>query len=56
MAARTGLCPGTAVAVGNVDAHVAVPAVGITEPNKMLMIIGTSTCDIMCSDKEQIVP
>lgn len=56
MASRTGLCPGTAVAVGNVDAHVAVPAVGITEPNKMLMIIGTSTCDIMCSTEEKIVP
>lgn len=28
-AALTGLNPGTAVAVGNVDAHVCVPAVGI---------------------------
>lgn len=41
----TGLLPGTAVCVGNVDAHVSIPAVGITEPGKMLMIIGTSTCD-----------
>jgi L-ribulokinase len=39
-----------------VDAHVAVPAVGITGPNKMLMIIGTSTCDIMCSEVEKEVP
>ena len=56
MAAKTGLLPGTAVAVANVDAHVAVPAVGITGPNKMLMIIGTSTCDIMCSEVEKEVP
>lgn len=56
MAARTGLMAGTAVAVGNVDAHVAVPAVGITGPDKMLMIIGTSTCDIMCSRVEKEVP
>lgn len=56
MASRIGLKAGTAVAVGNVDAHVAVPAVGITEPNKMLMIIGTSTCDIMVSEVEKVVP
>jgi L-ribulokinase len=52
----TGLNPGTAVAVANVDAHVAVPAVGITEPGKMLMIIGTSTCHILLGDVERIVP
>ncbi|HWJ77881.1 MAG TPA: ribulokinase [Niallia sp.] len=52
----TGLKPGTAVAVANVDAHVAVPAVGITEPGKLLMIMGTSTCHILLGDKEEIVP
>lgn len=56
MAGIIGLQPGTAIGVANVDAHVAVPAVGITEPNKMLMIIGTSTCDIMCSEVERMVP
>jgi L-ribulokinase len=44
------------VAVGNVDAHVAVPAVGMTEAGKMLMIMGTSTCHVMLGDKEKIVP
>lgn len=52
----TGLCKGTAVGIANVDAHVAVPAVGITEAGKMLMIIGTSTCDILLGTKEKIVP
>ena len=56
MAAATGLCPGTAVGIANVDAHVAVPAVGITEAGKMLMIIGTSTCDILLGTEEKIVP
>jgi len=56
MAAVTGLCPGTAVGIANVDAHVAVPAVGITEAGKMLMIIGTSTCDILLGTEEKIVP
>ncbi|MBM7582932.1 L-ribulokinase [Caldicoprobacter guelmensis] len=52
----TGLKPGTAVAVGNVDAHVAVPAVGITEEGKMLMIMGTSTCHMLLSKEEKMVP
>jgi len=52
----TGLKKGTAVCVGNVDAHVSIPAVGITEPGKMLMIVGTSTCDILLGTEEKIVP
>lgn len=56
MAYITGLCPGTAIGIANVDAHVAVPAVGITEAGKMLMIIGTSTCDILLGIEEKIVP
>ncbi|MDR0286601.1 MAG: ribulokinase [Clostridiales bacterium] len=51
----TGLRKGTAVAVGNVDAHVAAPAVGITEPGKMLMIMGTSTCHMLLGTEEKIV-
>ena len=56
MAKRVGLLPGTAVGVANVDAHVSLPAVGITEPGKMLMIIGTSTCDVLLGTEEKIVP
>lgn len=52
----TGLKIGTAVAVANVDAHVAVPAVGITDEGKMLMIMGTSTCHILLGNEEKIVP
>lgn len=52
----TGLLPGTAVCVGNVDAHVSVPAVGITEPGKILLIMGTSTCDILLGTEEKAVP
>lgn len=52
----TGLKEGTAVAVANVDAHVAIPAVGITEAGKLLMIMGTSTCDILLGEEEKIVP
>jgi len=55
-ASLTGLKPGTAVCVGNVDAHVSIPAVGITEPGKALLIMGTSTCDILLGCEEKIVP
>jgi len=56
MAKLTGLIPGTAVGISNVDAHVAVPAVGIVEPGKMLMIMGTSTCHMVLGTEEKIVP
>lgn len=52
----TGLKEGTAVVVGNVDAHVCVPAVGIDGPSKMLAIMGTSTCHIMMGKEEHQVP
>jgi L-ribulokinase len=52
----TGLLPGTAVAVGNVDAHVALPPVGIVSEAKMLMIMGTSTCHILLGGEEKNVP
>ena len=45
-AAWTGLLPGTAVAVANVDAHVSVPAVTVTEPGTLVAIMGTSICHI----------
>ena len=52
----TGLVPGTAVAVGNVDAHVAVPAAGVTEPGRMVIIMGTSNCHMVMGEDEQLVP
>lgn len=56
MAERLGLLPGIAVSVGNVDAHVCVPAVGITQEGKMLAIIGTSTCHMLLGTQEKQVP
>lgn len=51
----TGLRPGTAVAVANVDAHVAVPAVKVTKPGTMVMIMGTSTCHMLVGSDQQTV-
>ena len=52
----TGLKPGTAVAIANVDAHVAVPAATVTEVGRMVMIMGTSICHMVLGDSEQLVP
>ncbi|CAN5907200.1 ribulokinase [soil metagenome] len=49
-AEATGLNENIAVAVANVDAHVTAPAVRATEPGVMVMIMGTSTCDVMSSE------
>jgi len=51
-----GLKKGIAVAVANVDAHVTVPAVGITQEGDMLAIMGTSTCHMLLGKKDMIVP
>ncbi len=55
MAALMGLKPGTAVAVGNVDAHAAVPAVGVVTPGKLVMAMGTSICHMLLGEEEQEV-
>ncbi|REK56161.1 MAG: ribulokinase [Thermobacillus sp.] len=55
MAKITGLKEGTAVAVGNVDAHAAVPGVGVTEPGKLVMAMGTSICHMLLGTEEREV-
>lgn len=55
MAAKLGLKPGTAVAVANVDAHVAVPAATVTKEGVIVMIMGTSTCHMVLGRKPKIV-
>jgi L-ribulokinase len=55
MAARMGLAAGTAVAVGNVDAHAAVPAVGVVTPGKLVMAMGTSICHLVLATEEKQV-
>jgi L-ribulokinase len=52
----TGLRPGIAVAVANVDAHVSAPAVSVTEPGTLVAIMGTSTCHIIVSDTAPVIP
>ncbi len=52
----TGLRPGTPVAIANVDAHVSVPACGVTTPGHFVAVMGTSTCHLALSADERVVP
>ena len=52
----TGLKPGIAVAVANVDAHVSVPASTVVETGRMVIIMGTSNCHMVLGEKEKVVP
>lgn len=55
MAKKLGLVEGTPVAVGNIDAHVAVPACGVGKAGELVMIMGTSTCHLLVGDRQQLV-
>jgi len=52
----TGLVPGTAVAVANVDAHVSVPAATVVSPGRLVAVMGTSTCHIALAAVDHVVP
>ncbi len=52
----TGLKPGTAIAIANVDAHVSVPAATVAEAGRMVIIMGTSNCHMVLGTEEHIVP
>lgn len=51
-AAMMGLHPGTAVAVGIIDAHAGVAGAGAVHAGQMVMAMGTSLCHMLLSDKE----
>ena len=52
VAARLGLSPAVAVAVGNVDSFVSVPGAGVQDPGVFVMVVGTSICDLVIDRRE----
>jgi L-ribulokinase len=54
-AATLGLGPDTAVAIATLDAHTSVPACGVTEPGRMVMIMGTSICHLVIGEERREV-
>ncbi|MBB6284694.1 ribulokinase [Geobacillus subterraneus] len=55
MAAEIGLKPNIAVAAGIIDAHAGVLGTGVADIGKMVMVMGTSACHMLLSDKEVLV-
>lgn len=53
---KTGIKFGTPVAPAFIDAHAALPALGITHSGELLMIIGTSTCHILLGNTATYIP
>jgi L-ribulokinase len=56
VAERVGLSESVAVAVGNVDAWVSVPGLGVEEPGTFVIVIGTSICDMVVHPQETRLP
>jgi L-ribulokinase len=54
-ARKMGVPAGTPVSIGNVDAHVSAPAVTVTQPGSMVMIMGTSICHILLGEDKRMV-
>lgn len=55
MAERLGLVPDIPVAVAIGDAHAAAVGTGIVKAGRMVLVMGTSTCHMLLSDKEKQV-
>jgi len=51
-----GLSPGVPVSAAIIDAHAAVPAVGVAEPGTLVMVLGTSACHMLNATEEKFVP
>jgi len=56
IAKKVNLSSDVAVAVANVDSFVSVPAVKVSKPGKMVMVMGTSICHMVIDEKEKFVP
>jgi L-ribulokinase len=54
-AARLGLRATTAVAAPMIDAHAAVLGSGVAGPGTFVMMMGTSTCQLLMADRERPV-
>lgn len=55
-AERSGLPAGTPVAVALIDAHAAIPGLGVGEPGKVVMVMGTSTVHLLLSGRQVAIP
>jgi len=56
MAMKLGLREGTPVSAAIIDAHAGVPGAGVAEPSTLVMVLGTSSCHMLNSRSEKLVP
>lgn len=56
VAKRMGLRPGTPVSAAIIDAHAGVPGAGVAGPDTLVMVMGTSSCHMLNSETERLVP
>lgn len=56
MAKKLGLREGTPVSAAVIDAHAGVPGAGVAEPSTLVMVMGTSSCHMLNSRIEKLVP
>jgi L-ribulokinase len=56
MAKRLGLREGTPVSAAIIDAHAGVPGAGASEPGTLVMVMGTSSCHMLNSEREAFLP
>ncbi len=56
LARKFGLCPGIPVSAAIIDAHAGVPGSGAAEPGTLVMVLGTSSCHMLNSERERLVP
>jgi L-ribulokinase len=56
MARRFGLREGTPVSTAIIDAHAGVPGAGAAEPGTLVMVLGTSSCHMLNSEQNRLVP
>lgn len=56
MAQWLGLHSKVVVAVPIIDAHAAVVGAGLSKHNEMLIVVGTSSCHMLLSEKQSVIP
>ncbi len=56
MAEKLHLKPGMPIAIAHADAAIALIGAGVTKPNEITFIMGTSTCHMMTAETKEQIP
>ncbi len=56
MAETLGLAAGTPVSTAVIDAHAGVPGCAVADAGKLVIIMGTSFCHLVCGEEKHVIP